>query len=69
MPRPKSDLVKRMYTVSPQTDDHLARVARARGWLTESGEPNRSRAVRELAARAAARIKDDGLLDSGKNPA
>jgi hypothetical protein len=61
MPRPKSDLSVRMFSIAPADLANLDTVAAHHGWLTEAGvqkgEPNRSRAVRELAAREARRIE------------
>jgi hypothetical protein len=56
MPRPKSDLSRHQIMLGPADIENLNAVARHHGWLTEQGEPNRSRAVRELAAREARRI-------------
>ena len=56
MPRPKSDLVRHMFMVAPATLASLDAIAAHHGWLTDRGEPNRSRAVRELATREAKRI-------------
>lgn len=61
MPRKPSDLRQVMFTVDPETLDALTAIALHHGWLNEAGnakgEPNRSRAVRELAKREARRIK------------
>jgi hypothetical protein len=56
MPRPASDLTRYSFRLSPADWDRLEAIARHHGWWTESGGPNRSRAVRELAAREADRI-------------
>ncbi len=56
MPRQKSDTIRQLFTVDPETLEALLLAAAHHGWLTDSGEPNRSMAVRELAKREAKRI-------------
>jgi hypothetical protein len=56
MPRPKSDLARHQVMLGPADLANLDAIARHHGWLSERGEPSRSRAVRELAAREAKRI-------------
>lgn len=61
MPRPKSDKFRMTFMVEPSTLDDLDTVANHRGWFADaspsSGQPNRSKAVRELAAREAGKIR------------
>lgn len=57
MPRPKSDLARHQVMLSPSDLANLDAIARHHGWLSERGEPSRSLAIRELAAREAKRIK------------
>jgi hypothetical protein len=57
MPRPKSDLARHQLMLDPATLAALDAIARHHGWLSERGGPSRSRAVRELAAMEAARIR------------
>ena len=57
MPRPKSDLARHQFMVNPETLANLDEIARHHGWLSERGEPSRSMAIRELAAREAAKIR------------
>lgn len=57
MPRPKSDLARHQVMLGPEDLANLDLIARRHGWLSERGEPSRSLAIRELAAKEAAKIR------------
>lgn len=57
MPRPKSDLARHQVMLAPADLENLDLIARHHGWLSERGDPSRSLAIREMAAKEAARIR------------
>lgn len=57
MPRPKSDLARHQVMLGPADLENLDLIARHHGWLSERGEPSRSMAIREFAAKEAEKIR------------